>query len=80
MDYSKARDEMFDHTDLKKTPWFVVNTDNRKRARLNGIRHLLDQVPYRDMKPAEIEVPPRQHGTGCKRPGMSSRRFVPEIY
>jgi polyphosphate kinase len=79
-DYSRAKDEMFEHTDLKKTPWFVVNADNKKRARLNCIRHLLDQIPYRDMKPVEIEVPPRQADTDYKRPKMSSQRFVPDVY
>ena len=80
VDYSRAKDEMFKHTDLKKTPWFVVNADTKKRARLNCIRHLLDQIPYRDMKPVEIEVPPRQSDTDYKRPKMSSQRFVPDIY
>jgi polyphosphate kinase len=80
VDYSRAKDEMFEHTDLKKTPWFVVNADNKKRARLNCIRHLLDQVPYGDMKPVEIEVPPRQSDNDYKRPKMSSQTFVPEVY
>jgi polyphosphate kinase 2 len=80
VDYSKAKDVMFEHTDLKHTPWFVVNADNKKRARLNCIRHLLDQIPYRDMKPVEIEVPPRQADTDYKRPKMSSQRFVAEVY
>src|SRR4029077_5051192 len=80
VDYSRAKDVMFEHTDLKKTPWFVVNADTKKRARLNCIRHLLDQIPYRDMKPVEIEVPPRQSDTDYKRPKMSSQRFVPDIY
>ena len=80
VDYSRAKDVMFEHTDLKKTPWFVVNADTKKRARLNCIRHLLDQIPYRDMRPVEIEVPPRQSDTDYKRPKMSSQRFVPDIY
>jgi polyphosphate kinase len=80
VDYSRAKDAMFEHTDLKRTPWFVVNADKKKQARLNCIRHLLDQVPYRDMKPVEIEVPPRQSDTDYKRPKMSSQRFVPEVY
>jgi polyphosphate kinase len=80
VDYSRAKDEMFEHTDLKKTPWFVVNADNKKRARLNCIRHLLEQVPYRDMNPVEIEVPARQSDTDYKRPKMSSQRFVPDVY
>jgi polyphosphate kinase 2 len=80
VDYSRAKDEMFEYTDLERTPWFVVNADNKKRARLNCIRHLLDQVPYQDMKPVAIEVPPRQSDTGYKRPKMSSQNFVPEVY
>ena len=80
VDYSRAKDVMFEHTDLKRTPWFVVNADNKKRARLNCIRHLLDQVPYQDMKPVEIEVPPRQSDNDYKRPKMSSQNFVPEVY
>jgi polyphosphate kinase 2 len=80
VDYSRAKDVMFEHTDLKRTPWSVVNADNKKRARLNCIRHLLDQVPYQDMEPAEIEVPPRQADTGYKRPKMSEQKFVSEVY
>jgi polyphosphate kinase len=80
VDYSRAKDEMFAHTDRKKTPWYVVNADNKKRARLNCIAHLLSQIPYRDLKPVEIEVPPRQGDTGYKRPKKSSQRFVPETY
>jgi polyphosphate kinase 2 len=80
VEYSKAKDVMFEHTDRDKTPWFVVNADNKKRARLNCIRHLLDQVPYHDMKPVEIDIPPRQDDTGYKRPKMSSQRFVREVY
>jgi polyphosphate kinase len=80
VEYSKAKDVMFEHTDRDKTPWFVVNADNKKRARLNCIRHLLDQIPYHDMKPVEIDIPPRQDDTGYKRPKMSSQRFVREVY
>jgi polyphosphate kinase 2 len=80
VDYSRAKDVMFAHTDRKKTPWYVVNADNKKRARLNCIRHLLRQIPYRDMRPIEIELPPRQLDTGYKRPKKSIQRFVPEAY
>jgi polyphosphate kinase 2 len=80
VEYSRAKDEMFQHTDLKNTPWFVVNADDKKRARLNCIHHLLDQIPYRDMRPVEIEVPPRQVNDEYKRPKMSSQNFVPEVY
>jgi polyphosphate kinase len=80
VDYSKAKDEMFAHTDRKQTPWHVIDADNKKRARLNCIAHLLNRIPYQDLKPMEIEVPPRQADTGYKRPKMSSQRFVREIY
>ena len=79
VDYSRAKDEMFAHTDTKESPWYVVNADSKKRARLNCIAHLLQQVPYHDMAPVEVELPPRQ-STDYKRPKMSSQRFVPEIY
>ena len=59
---------------------FVVNADNKKKARLNCIRHILDTLPYKDMRPVEIEIPPRQDDTGYKRPKMSSQRFVAEVY
>ena len=80
VEYSKAKDVMFAHTDCKKTPWYVVNADDKKQARLNCIRHLLDQIPYRNMRPIEIELPPRQPDTGYKRPKKSTQRFVPKVY
>jgi polyphosphate kinase 2 len=79
VDYSRAKDEMFAHTDTKKSPWFVVNADNKKRARLNCIAHLLRQISYHDMNPVEVDLPPRQ-ASDYQRPKMSSQRFVPEIY
>jgi len=80
VEYSKAKDEMLSHTDREKAPWYVVNADDKKRARLNCIAHLLRQIPYHDMTPVEIEVPPRQEDTGYKRPRKSNQRFVPEVY
>ncbi len=79
VEYSRAKDEMFAHTDTKKSPWYVVNADSKKRARLNCIAHLLKQVPYHDMDPVVIDLPQRQ-SIVYKRPKMSSQRFVPEIY
>ncbi len=79
-EYSRAKDKMFAATDRKKTPWWVVDADNKKRARLNCIAHLLHQVPYENMTPVEIEVPPRQGDIGYKRPKKSSQRFVPGVY
>jgi len=79
-EYSRAKDMMFAATDRKQSPWWVVNADNKKKARLNCIAHLLHQVPYENMTPVEIEVPPRQGDIGYKRPKMSSQRFVDSVY
>ncbi len=79
VDYSRAKDAMFAETDTKISPWYVVNSDDKKKSRLNCIAHLLSKVPYRDLRPVEIELPPRQ-SDDYKRPKMSSQRFVPEIY
>jgi polyphosphate kinase 2 len=80
VEYSKAKDIMLEHTDTKKSPWWVVDADDKKKARLNCIAHLLQQIPYKDMKPIEIELPPRQPDTGYKRPRKSKQRFVPSVY
>jgi polyphosphate kinase 2 len=80
VEYSRAKDLMFAATDRKKTPWWVVDADNKKKARLNCIAHLLRQVPYENMTPVEIEVPPRQADIGYKRPKKSTQRFVDGIY
>jgi polyphosphate kinase 2 len=80
VDYSRAKDDMFARTDTKISPWHVVNADNKKRARLNCIAHLLSRVPYQDLKPVEVPLPPRQPDSGYKRPKMSSQHFVPELY
>ncbi|MGO9594502.1 MAG: polyphosphate kinase 2 [Steroidobacteraceae bacterium] len=80
VEYSKAKDVMLEHTDRKKAPWFIIDADNKKRARLNCIAHLLTQVPYKDLHPIEIELPLRQQDTGYKRPKKSSQRWVTRIY
>jgi polyphosphate kinase 2 (PPK2 family) len=80
MEYSEAKDEMFRHTDIKQAPWYVVNADNKKLARLNCIHHLLSLIPYEDLTPEPIELPPRQEDTGYVRPPMNEQTFVPEVY
>ncbi|MGH8924254.1 MAG: polyphosphate kinase 2 [Acidimicrobiia bacterium] len=80
IDYSRAKDEMFRHTDIKQAPWYVVNSDNKKKARLNVMSHLLSLVPYQDLTPAPITLPPRQSDTGYVRPPLSEQNFVPERY
>jgi polyphosphate kinase 2 len=80
LDYSKAKDEMFAHCDIKQAPWYVVNADDKKRARLNCISHLLSLIPYEDVTPEHIELPPRQPDTGYVRPPLTDQSFVPEIH
>ena len=80
VEYSKAKDEMFVHTDIKQAPWYVVNADNKKRARLNVIRHLLSLLDYQDLTPQPIVLPPREPDSGYVRPPISDQTFVPEVY
>jgi len=80
VEYSRAKDAMFAHTDTKQSPWYVVQADIKKHARLNCISHLLSMIPYQDLTPAAIELPPRQDAGGYVRPPMSDQTFVPEIY
>jgi len=80
VEYSKAKDDMFDATDTKESPWYVVKADNKKLARLNCINHLLSMVPYEDLTPEPMELPPRQRAMDYIRPPMSLQNFVPEVY
>jgi polyphosphate kinase len=80
VEYSKAKDIMLEHTDKKRTPWHIVDADNKKRARLNCIAHLLRQIPYKDLLPVELDLPARQPDTDYKRPKKSSQRWVKQIY
>jgi polyphosphate kinase len=80
LDYSKAKDQMFKYTDTKQAPWFVVPADNKKRARLNCISHLLSIIPYDDVPHKKIELPPRKAEEGYIRPPFSDQTFVPEKY
>jgi polyphosphate kinase len=80
VDYSKAKDKMFAVCDTQDSPWFVVNADSKKSARLNCIRHLLDQVSYKDLTPAPIKLPPRQRRRGYTRPPLAEQHFVPDVY
>jgi len=80
VEYSKAKDMMFAHTDIKQAPWYVVDADDKRRARLNCIRHLLSMVPYEDLTPEPIELPPRQENVGYIRPPITDQTFVPNHY
>jgi polyphosphate kinase 2 len=79
-DYSKAKDRMFDYTDIKQAPWFVVDADDKKRARLNCINHIVSSIQYEDILPPPIELPQRVEGTGYIRPPFDEQTFVPEEY
>jgi len=78
-EYSKAKDEMFAYTDIKQAPWYVVDADDKRRARLNCIHHLLSMIPYEDLTPEPIKLPPRGGG-GYVRPPISDQTFIPEVY
>jgi len=80
VEYSRAKDDMFSYTDIKQAPWYVVEADDKKRARLNCISHLLSLLPYKDLTPKPIELPPRQKEIGYIRPPITKQTFVPEIY
>jgi len=79
-DYSRAKDEMFRHTDIKQAPWWVVHADDKARARLNCIHHLLSMVPYGEPETPAIHLPPRQEGGSYVRPPVQEQTFVPEVY
>ncbi len=78
-DYSRAKDEMFAVTDTKQVPWFVVNAENKKSARLNVIRHLLSMIPYRDLTPEPLKLPPIMKSKYV-RPPMHEQNFIPAVY
>ena len=80
VEYSKAKDEMFNYTDIKQAPWYVVEADDKKRARLNCISHLLSLFEYKDLTPDPIELPKRQEIEGYVRPPLSDQTFVPDRY
>ncbi|MEM7027505.1 MAG: polyphosphate kinase 2, partial [Pseudomonadota bacterium] len=77
MDYSKCKDDMFFHTDIPQAPWFVVPSDDKKRARLNCISHILDSIPYKDLKPKVPKIPPLKQSKSYKRRPMNQQTFVP---
>jgi len=80
VEYSRCKDDMFAHTDIKQAQWYVVEADSKRRARLNCIRHLLSMIPYEDLTPEPIRLPPRQEDKGYVRPPITEQTFVPEDY
>ena len=80
VDYSRAKDDMFAHTDTRQAPWHVVDADVKKHARLNCIHHLLSMIPYQDLEQEPIELPERSEAGSYVRPPMTDQTFVPEVY
>ncbi|MBN3034456.1 MAG: polyphosphate kinase 2 [Bacteroidales bacterium] len=79
-EYSKAKDEMFAYTDTKQSPWYVVRADDKKKARLNCIHHMLSMIPYEYIPPDPLELPKRRNSVGYIRPPINEQTFVPEVY
>jgi hypothetical protein len=80
-DYSHARDMMLDATDTKHAPWNIVKSDDKERARLNCIKHLLSQIPYERVPRKKIDVVGRSHkGAYDDEATIKSRRWIPEAY
>jgi polyphosphate kinase 2 (PPK2 family) len=77
-DYSRAKDEMFVHTDIPEAPWYVVESEDKRRARINMIAHLLSTIPYHDVKPKKLELPKRPPSTGYERPPRDEQKYVPD--
>jgi len=80
VDYSRAKDAMFAATDVEHSPWWVVEADDKRGARLNCISHLLGSIQYQELPPVALDLPPRQEDPGYVRPPLSTQRFVPTVY
>ena len=80
VDFSQAKDAMFNRTNIPEAPWFTVEADDKRRARLNCLRHVLSKVPWEDMTPPAIELPPRPEQGNYTRPPINEQFFVPNAY
>jgi len=78
-DYTKARDDMLRATDTAWGPWFVARSDNKRRARLNIIEHLLGHIPYKDVPRKKVKLPKRHVSQG-RKPADHAVKFVPEVH
>jgi polyphosphate kinase len=77
-DYSRAKDEMFVHTDIPEAPWYVVDSDDKRRARINMIAHLLSTIPYHAVKEPQLRLPARPKSQGYVRAPRESQTYVPD--
>ncbi len=80
VEYSMAKDKMFSYTDTRQSPWFVVPADDKRRARLNCIDHLLSMIPYKDLTQKSIKLPPLKYEVAYVRPPITEQNFIPEKY
>jgi hypothetical protein len=78
VDFSRAKDEMFVHTDVPESPWFVVEADDKRRARINCMAHLLSRIPYENRTREPMELPARQSDGGYRRPPRETQTYVPD--
>lgn len=79
VEYSKAKDVMFQYTDTESSPWYVIDSDVKRNARINCISHLLSLIPYEDLDYKKLELPKRQENSGYVRPPIESMRYVPDV-
>jgi polyphosphate kinase 2 len=77
-DYSRAKDEMFVHTDIPEAPWYVVESEDKRSARINMIAHLLSTIPYYEVQRPPLDLPPRPPSTGYRRPPRDMQTQVPD--
>jgi polyphosphate kinase 2 len=77
-DYSRAKDEMFVHTDIPEAPWYVVESEDKRRARINMIAHLLSTIPYHEVQRPPLVLPPRPPSAGYERPPRTMQTYVPD--
>jgi polyphosphate kinase 2 len=77
-DYSRAKDEMFVHTDIPEAPWHVVESDDKRSARINMIAHLLSTIPYHAVRPPTLKLPPRPAAQGYVRAPRDMQAYVPD--
>lgn len=77
-EYSRAKDEMFVHTDIPEAPWYVVESDDKRRARVNMISHLLSTIPYREVERPRLQLPDRPPSKGYERPPRDEQTYVPD--
>jgi hypothetical protein len=80
VDFSKAKDDTFFYTDIEEARWHVVLSDDKRKARLNCINHILSSIPHEDITPKEVKLAPRLAQEEYQRPPKEDQNFVPEVY